>query len=1492
MNPYRSSSLDGVPGGAADDSEVMRVLDGYLSRIEAGQPPDPDKLLADHPALAGQLRAYLRVMSVAGRLAKDSHAVNICPTSAPPCDSSPLSTLELGPGPPPHIHLLEIPDEREPLLMPRSAEMPGHDGAGLGRYQLHGEIARGGMGAILRGRDVDLGRELAIKVLLDSHQGNSEIMRRFVEEAQIGGQLQHPGVVPVYELGTFPDRRPFFAMKLVKGRTLSSLLHDRTSPDQDLPRYLSIFEQICQTMAYAHARGVIHRDLKPSNVMVGSFGEVQVMDWGLAKVLPRGGIADEGVAQPIQESVVTTVRSGSAGSGSESQAGSVLGTPAYMAPEQARGEVERIDERADVFGLGAILCEILTGRPPNVGSTREEIRDKAARGDQSDALGRLAACRADSELLGLARDCLEAERQQRPRNADEVSRRLTAYLSGVQERLKAAELARVEAQTRAEEAQARATIERSRRLRTVALAASVLVTAGVIGGGWTYLVRQRTARLITTTRVVTDALTEAERLRGQAQTAPFDDLTNWSEALGAAQRARDLLAQGEADGALSNRVAVVLADLARDQAAALKRAVEAERDRKLLAQLETIRGDRSEHLEPKRSDAEYAAAFRGFGIDLDHLDSKQAGKQIAQRSAPVELASYLDDWALQRRQALDQKDAESWRRLFAAAQAADPDPWRVALRDQIGQDDRDALLRLAADQKTLEVQPAPSLVLFASALAGRGDKVRAEQVLRRARRLQPGDFWVNFDLGAVSLIGLGTVSLVATRPFVVQPGDSARFFSVAVAIRPRSSTAHMSLGTALFDLGKVEEAIAEYREALRLGPEYPSIHNNLGNALRDQGKVEEAIAEFREALRIKPDFAVARNNLGNALLDQGKTGEAIAEYHEALRLKLDYAETHCNLGIALKRHGKIDEAIAEFREALRIKSDSAEFHVELGGCLCDHKRDYDGAITEFRTALRLKPGYATAHRNLGIALTKQQKFAEAVAEFREALRIKQDYCEVHNGLGVALLGQRKVEEAIAEFREALRIKPDYAEAHYNLGNALEQQGKPGEAIAEFREAVRLKPDYAEAHCNLGNALRHRGKIDEAIAEYREALRIKPGLAEPHNSLGSSLCTDMHDYDGAITEFRTALRLDPELANAHANLGVSLAMRGEHMAALAELHDALRRKPNDAGFHHSLGFALERHGERVAAIAEYREALRLKPDDAVIHYDLGVALERRGALHQAVAEYESAIHLRPDYANCHYALGNVFMKKGELDKAATAYREALQYNYDNPEAHCNLGHVLRQQGRFAEALAELKKGHELGSKNPGWQYPSAQWVRDTERLVQLERKLPAVASGQEKPADFTESLALAGMCYNKQLHGASARLWAEAFRAQPKLADDMNVQNRYKAGCAAALAGAGEGKDDPPLDDAGKVRWRKQATDWLKADLAAWSKISESGPPQAKQAIAQTLEHWKADADLAGLRDAAAMAKLPEDEQKACRVLWIEVDALLATCRESDPKLGK
>jgi serine/threonine protein kinase len=406
----------------------------------------------------------------------------------------------------PQVMLREAGEQEGAVAQPGSPEIPPKQDDS--RYQLLGEIARGGMGAIIKGRDSDLGRDLAIKVLLDSHKGKPEVVERFIEEAQIGGQLQHPGIVPVYELGQFADERPFFSMKLVKGKTLASLLGDRANPSQDLAQLLGIFEQVCQTMAYAHSRGVIHRDLKPANIMVGAFGEVQVMDWGLAKVLAEGGVADEQKALNKQRdiSIIQTRRStGSdapAAMGSQTHMGSVMGTPAYMPPEQALGEIDRLDERADVFGLGAILCEILTGKPPYVGEDGTQVFRLASRGKLDECFARLEESGVDEELVVLVTHALAAEPDDRLRDAGSVTEGVTHYLTGVQERLKEAQLESAKAQTR--------------RKLSVAIAALMLVIA--IGSGWAAanFRRQREvqAKLATEKTVLADQnaeLAEGER---------------------------------------------------------------------------------------------------------------------------------------------------------------------------------------------------------------------------------------------------------------------------------------------------------------------------------------------------------------------------------------------------------------------------------------------------------------------------------------------------------------------------------------------------------------------------------------------------------------------------------------------------------------------------------------------------------------------------------------------------------------------------------------------------------------------------------------------------------------------------------------------------------------------------------------------------------------------------------------------------------------------
>ena len=346
------------------------------------------------------------------------------------------------------------------------------------RYQLNDEIARGGMGSIVHGHDTVLNRDLAVKVLLEDCD-DDESVQRFLREAQISGQLQHPGIVPVYELGTLDDDRPFFAMKLVKGKTLKELLKERNHRLDDRSKFLGVFEQVCQTMAYAHSRQVIHRDLKPSNIMVGAFGEVQVMDWGVAKVLTD---VDEDVDTARRSKKdITTIRTlattGSGSShGSETRDGVVFGTLAYMSPEQALDEKDKICQRSDVFGLGAILCEILTGSPPYSGDTTKKLYRLAARGKMDDAWLQLDRCEAAPELIEIAKGCLNYEPEDRPAHAGIVAEKIASHFESVDLRLREAELER----TKTAEAQKR------RRVKQ-ALMASLLLTMLLGACGWIWM---------------------------------------------------------------------------------------------------------------------------------------------------------------------------------------------------------------------------------------------------------------------------------------------------------------------------------------------------------------------------------------------------------------------------------------------------------------------------------------------------------------------------------------------------------------------------------------------------------------------------------------------------------------------------------------------------------------------------------------------------------------------------------------------------------------------------------------------------------------------------------------------------------------------------------------------------------------------------------------------------------------------------------------------
>jgi hypothetical protein len=215
----------------------------------------------------------------------------------------------------------------------------------------------------------------------------------------------------------------------------------------------------------------------------------------------------------------------------------------------------------------------------------------------------------------------------------------------------------------------------------------------------------------------------------------------------------------------------------------------------------------------------------------------------------------------------------------------------------------------------------------------------------------------------------------------------------------------------------------------------------------------------------------------------------------------------------------------------------------------------------------------------------------------------------------------------------------------------------------------------------------------------------------------------------------------------------------------------------------------------------------------------------------------------------------------------------------------LGLTLLDRGEFAAGLAALRRGHELGSKNSRWPYPSAEWVRSAERQVELDGKLPAVLCGETKTADAAEQLEFARLCKYKKLYLASARFFAQAFAAKPELADNLQSSHRYDAACYAALATCGRGQDAATLSEEERGRWREQARVWLRADLALRSKQLETNTPKVRAEVRQQLQHWQHDPDLAGLRDAEALAQLPEAERQAWQKLWADVDAVLKRAQE-------
>jgi serine/threonine protein kinase len=378
-----------------------------------------------------------------------------------------------------------------------SKELPSFEVGDLiaGRYRLLRILGVGGQSQVWLAEDTQLRRSVAVKLLRADRASRPGAWERFLLEAQITARLNHPGVPSVHDLGFLEQGLPYIVMRVVEGRSLKDILADlwTTGGRPGLPcldklgQLLGIFEQVCQTVGYAHSQGYIHRDLKPSNIMVGAHGEVQVMDWGLAKCfqfrLSNGETvpAASAVEETVQFDGMSSEETSDWGSAIRTETGTVLGTPSYMPPEQAAGEVDKLDPRSDVFGLGAILCEILTGQPPYVSTTAHEVRLQACRWQIQPALQRLAQAPVSPEWVELCKKCLNFAPEERFSDAEVLARIVAQLRQAAEERAQRAERERTEAAIREVE-------ERKRRRQSLIWSLAVILVLGLstvlVGVAW------------------------------------------------------------------------------------------------------------------------------------------------------------------------------------------------------------------------------------------------------------------------------------------------------------------------------------------------------------------------------------------------------------------------------------------------------------------------------------------------------------------------------------------------------------------------------------------------------------------------------------------------------------------------------------------------------------------------------------------------------------------------------------------------------------------------------------------------------------------------------------------------------------------------------------------------------------------------------------------------------------------------------------------------
>jgi serine/threonine-protein kinase len=723
------------------------------------------------------------------------------------------------------------PTER--ILSPQSQagaplpEIPG--------YEVLAVLGRGGHGIVYRVRHLKLKRLAALKMLLTGQYASPAELARFMREAEAIAALQHPNIVQIYDIGEV-DGRPYFTMEFVSGGSLAQKLSGVPQPAQ---YSASVTENLARAVHTAHVAGIIHRDVKPSNVLLTLDASPKISDFGLARYLEGQSDVTLGPAK--------------------------VGTPSYMAPEQVAGKPGTVGPLADIYGLGATLYELLTGRPPFRGDTSAET-ERQLLAQEPVPPSRLNS-KVPRDLETICLKCLQKEPARRYESAAALADDLVRYREGRPIRARRIGWA------------ARSWRWSRRKPAAAAVVAMAFVLFGSAVGGGLWAEKQRTARRMDTFRH--DAELRNEIGTAVAQAISLRGGFHFNEARALLDEAHDRLGQAGPDD-LRRQLDLARADL--DLAQLLDNA----RSGALALSSGTSNIPQAESL--------YSSAFADAGFGREGDDINAVAARIQQSPLRAEIIAALDDWS----SIAPDLGRLTW--IQAVARGADADPARNSLRQPELWVHPDQLIRLAQALKPGELSPQLAVALARRARRGRADAV---PLLIATQIRFPQDFWVYVEL---------VMALCESHRY-----DEALGYSrAALALRPDTTAAQYNVGAVLEGLGRGDEAVAYFRESLRLDPTNPWAHANLASVLNRQGKVDEALAHFRQAVLIEPKGTVIWFNFGLALRDIGRSDEAIDCFRQIIGLDPKDATARCQLGATLRDMGRAQEAIDYFEQALRL----------------------------------------------------------------------------------------------------------------------------------------------------------------------------------------------------------------------------------------------------------------------------------------------------------------------------------------------------------------------------------------------------------------------------------------------------------------------------------------------------------------------------------------------------------------------------------------------